>query len=382
MPIISGRNIISPTAPGYGAFIQQGNDVESNVFAYLKGRTFGDWITGRTNRPLAGDLIETPDAVIESLLRDEIHTERDLEIATVPNATTFTATANVEIDDFYNGAYVHNVTQNDTVLISDYVASTQTFTVSSTAGWSSGDKIFLSNVNCDIVTSSFDSVGNTVDGTRRLWKFARSLNVERSSRQLINQLLFESHCMLFETYNGYKLTALETPSTVSGTFTNPLYIDGEPNITVGLTSIDDIYTSFILNYGYDYGSRTYKKQVRVDKNGSSDSTNLGSGYQDKCYNAGANYRVNRTYEANLDWIQDDNTASYLCQKLVDWHTSQRNIISFTGDFETYHPYEIGDYVKVNYDYMLPTGVNNASIFLITSKNIDISKKKVGLTLLS
>jgi len=348
----------------------------------IKGRMYGDWITGRTNMPSSGDLIETPDGIIESLMRDEIYVERDLEITTVPTGTTFTATGvKASIDDFYNGSYVHNVDRDDVQEVIDYTGSTNTFTIKDSATWQAGDRIFFTNVNCDIVTSSFDAVGNTSNGSRKNWKFARSINRMTTAEQLLNEAVFESHCMLVPSYAGYKLIALETPGSISGTFTRPLHVQGRPAFYVDQTSLDDIYTSYTLNYAYDYGSGTYKKQVTVDKNGSSDPTNLGSSYQQACRDAESNYRLIRHYERDLNWIQDDDTAAYLMQKLIAWHTEQRLIVSFSGGFTAYGKYEIGDYVKIDYDYMLPTGVNNSSYFLIIGKVTHPHKKKVELTLL-
>ncbi len=52
-----------------------------------------------------------------------------------------------------------------------------------------------------------------------------------------------------------------------------------------------------------------------------------------------------------------------------------------GDIKTYFKYEIGDKVLIDFDYMIPTGVNNSEVFLVTGKSLNFKMKTVALTLL-
>lgn len=401
------------------------------------------------------DLIQQPAYVIESLLTDEIHTERDLVIDAIslanitmdgtdavnnPNAVKLKVT----INDYYNNSYLVNVTRSERYLVNDYVGSTRTLTLSSTpAGWADGDKCYLKNVNCSIDTDTFDVVGsgvietgtttstsagklihtgqnflttvlagmrvfNSTDntysyvksvdsntqltlmddimtsgegysiyGVRNGWLFDRCITTKESSQRLLEQLAYESHCMLYKSTSGYKLIPLEGGYTV-GTLDTPLYQNGKALISTELTSLLNIYTDYTLNYGYDYAKKIYSKQIKVNSRAVSDSSL--DDLRTDCESAEQNYKVNRKWEYSSDWIQDDATARNFLRLIVESLTYQRMIVTWTGDISNHIQYEIGDRVLINYDYMMPTGKNNSTIFLITGLSIDPGKKKVQLQL--
>ena len=375
-----------------------------------------------------------------NLLIDTVSTA-DIKIDGSVNETPL----RVAIDDYYNGAILVNVTKNERYSVSDYTGSTQTLTLASTpSGWAAGNKCYLKNIQANIDEDSFDVIGagvvetgttssassgklietgqnfettvkagmrvkNTTDttysyvksvdsntqltleddimasgenysiyGSRNGWKFARSLNIQQSSQQILSQLCFESHCMLFKSYNNYRLIALEDGNTV-GTFSQPFIENGLPLISTKLTSLLNIYTDFTLNYGYNYAKKIYTKKATVNKNATSDS------YLDSlktyCSDAEEDYKVSRKFEYNADWIQDDNTALYLLERLVLWYTYQRMIVSYTGDLKNHIKYEIGDRVLINYDYLMPTGKNNSQVFLVIGKTVNPKKKVVTFNLL-
>lgn len=405
----------------------------------------------RPNTYNTDDLIENPAYVVESLLRDWILAEYNLKIDSISTADILIdgsvngTPLNVAINDYYNGAYLVNVTRNERYGVSDYNGSTKTLTLDSTpSGWSAGDKCYLKNVNANIDENSFDVIGagvvetgttssastgkliqtgqnflttvkagmrvkNTTDttysyvksvdsntqltleddimasgenysiyGVRNGWKFARSLNTQQTSQQILNQLCYESHCMLFKSYNDYRLVALEDGNTV-GTLSQPYIENGMPQIATKLTSLLNIYTDFTLNYGYNYAKKIYTKKATVNKNASSDSSL--DYLKTYCSDAETNYKVNRKFEYNSDWIQDDSTALYLLERLVLWNTYQRMIVNWTGDIENHIHYEIGDRVLINYDYMMPTGKNNSQVYIIIGKTISPKKKVVQFSLL-
>lgn len=430
-------------------------DLDPMVFAAGQGYIYDYWIdnTGRSNSYNDGDLIEQPAYIIESLLRDEILTERDLVIDAVTNSAsastvTFSTTTplNSSVNDFYNGAFLVNVTKDGRYGVADYNGSTKVLTLDNTSltAWAVSDKCYLKNINANIDEDSFDVVGagliesgtttstsagkliqtgqnflttvkagmvvkNTTDttysyvhsvdsntqltlesdimtsgesyqiyGQRYGWKFARSLTAQQDSRSLLEQLCFEMHCILIKSYNKYKLIALGDGNTV-GTLSQPMFERGKPLVSAKLTPLSQIYTDFSLNYGYSYAKKIYTKRAFVNKNATSDSylDNLKT----KCSNAEKNYKVKNKWEYNADWIQDDTTALYFLEQIVNWFYQQRIIVSWTGSPKTHIHYEIGDRVLINYDFMIPTGKNNSASFMIIGKSFDESKKKIKFTLI-
>lgn len=395
-------------------------------------------------------LIESSSGVIESLIRDEILTERDLVIdSVVTNVIEFVTLTplNSSVDDFYNGAYLVNVTKNERYIVIDYVGSTKKLTLSSApTGWAAGNFCYLKNIQANIDTNSFDVIGagivesgtttstsagklidstqtdflttvlpgmivkktnatiaysyiKTVDsniqltlesnifivgdtyqiyGKRFAWKFARSLTMQQDSRSILEQICFESHCILVKSYNNYRLIDLGDGNTV-GTFTTPMKEGGKSLVTASMTPLSQIFTDYSLNYGYDYAKKIYIKKAFVNKNATSNS------YLDplktKCKSAEVNYKVKNKWEYNSDWIQDDTTALYFLEQIVNWFYQQRIIVNWVGSPKTHIKYEIGDRVLINYDFMIPTGKNNTASFMIIGKSLDINKKKVRFTLI-
>lgn len=407
----------------------------------------------RINGLNADDLIENPSGIIESLERDEIHAERDLIldynvttsdiiISGAVNSTPLRSTVN----DYYNNAYIVNVTKNERYLITDYVGSTRTLTVwGSPVAWVAGNKCYIKNIKCEIDANSFDVVGangtmesgttsatsagklvdsgknfvltvlpgmrvkNTTDatysyvktidsgtqltlendimasgegyeiyGVRKDWKFARSLNSQQYSNDILAQLCFEANLIRFKSYDKIKIKALEDGETC-GTFSIPIKERGRTLVSYGFTPLSNIYTSFVLNYDYDYTKKIYKKQVLVDKNSVTNA--YLNDMKTYCSDAETNYKVNRKYEYNSDWIHDDTTAYYFMERLVKMFTYQRMVVSWTGNIGTYIKYEIGNRVLINLTYMMPTVKNNAQVFLITRKTIDLKKKVVSFNLI-
>ena len=282
----------------------------------------------------------------------------------VETGTTTSTTTNKLIDSAQNFS--------STVLAGMRVKNTTDTTYSYVKSVDSNIQLTLED---DIIISGENY---SIYGAREGWKFARSLNTQQTSQQVLNQLCYESHCMLFKSYNDYRLVALEDGNTV-GTLTQPYIENGLPQISTKLTSLLNIYTDFTLNYAYNYAKKIYTKKATVNKNATSNA------YLDSlktyCSDAGTNYKVSRKFEYNSDWIQDDSTALYLLERLVLWNTYQRMIVSWTGDIENHIHYEIGDRVLINYDYMMPTGKNNSQVYIIIGKTISPKKKVVQFSLL-
>lgn len=396
----------------------------------------------RKNGNSGDGLILTPAGIIESLIRDEIKAERDLVCSSITGADIIIPGLNVSSDDYYNGAILVNVTQDESYTVSDYDGGTKTLTLSSSpAGlWTTKDKFYLKNINVLLDTDSFDAssrtntisgtvtgvstgklidsgksflanilpgmtVSNTTDGTfstvrtvdsntqltlendimssgdaysiygnRGLWTFARSLNVQMNSLDIINSLCYESHSILTRSNKGYRITPLGDGYTC-GTLDKPMWGEGVPLVKTKFTSLNNIFTSFTLNYDYDYAKKIYKEQIKVDRNTSS------VGYLDylktNCENAEKDYKVSRKWEYNADWIHDGTTAKYFLEQIILWLTSQRLVVEWHGDVKTHIQYEEGDKVYIDFPFMIPTGKETAQ-FMITGKTW--SKKKVVLRL--
>lgn len=366
----------------------------NSAFAKGKGRVFGSWMTsGRATGYLQSNLIENPIYMIESLFRDEIFTERDLIIDSV--STAGVGSYYVKIDgsinntplnnttnDYYLGATFHN---NSTVTIgniSGYVGSTKTLTVSLGTAPTAGDKVSISNIQGDarINEASFDKLGNTTNGLRNGWKFRASFLTKRSTKDILKQILFECHCILFDTYSGIKIIALDAETAPVDTWTTPLTENSAREMVFPkLSSLADIYTDFRLKYAYDYGRGDYMKEYFVNPDGYTSGASL-SVEKTLCINAKKNHKIpRREYEYNSDFIYDDTTAQNLLKKLVAFKTSQKLIVNWSGEISTHIKYEKGDQVKLNYSKMIPTGLNNSSLFMIISKTIQ-PKKKVDMQL--
>jgi len=398
----------------------------------------------RYNGYAADDLIQSGGLIVESLIRDWIHVELDLEITSKTDTTHFIVTGlKVEINDYYNDAIIVNVTRGGRVGISDYVGSTKTLILSSAmATWDAGDKVFLKNINVSIDTDSIDRVSakaietgtttattslklvdsaqnftstvlpgmlakNLTDGTESIIQavdsnttlslteniftsgesyeilgtrgdfiLGRCLVEQENSSSILDKLLYEIDCTLFQVGLGqYRLISLGG-GVIQGTLDTPLVFSGKASVTSRLTPLSNIFTDFTLNYDYNYMSKTYKKKLRVNKNTSSDSTL--DDLMVSCADAEKEYKINQKWEYNADWIKDDTTALRFLRRKINWHTTQRVYLTWTGDIAGHIKYEKGDYVKIDCSKELPSGINNSSIFMITGKTI--KKKTVVLNL--
>lgn len=359
-----------------------------STFASIKGRMFGGWVdlhkgSVRNNGYNINGLIENPAYIIESLLRDENFVERDLTI-TSTNVTGSEIVVNGLLsseNDYYNYAYYYNATTGWVAMIDDYVGSTKTIylTVEPDAGASANDNIFILNIQGDekIDITSFDAVGNTTDGTRKDWKFARSFISKDNIRNILDELCFESHCELVESINpdtGINLFKLVAIEPVTGdTWTNPAYSGGLEQVTAQLTPLESVFTQFRLRYFYDYGKGDFIKEIYVDKNSYPPSaTILSATEQTLCADAELNYGVSKLFEYSSMNIYDDTTAEYMLQKKIEWFTKQRLLVRYltpiTGNSD-WIKYEIGDQVKLNFAKGIPSTLNNTSMFMITSKRI-------------
>ena len=353
----------------------------TDIYAYLKGRMFDRWIdsvsgSARSNGHDEGDLIEIPSYIIESLIRDEVLAERDLKV-------TSTSAVNVAVcdeligdtDSYYPYSIFTNVTTGHKTYVNGYVASTNTLAIQDNdASMAADDNFFLTNIGGDtkINYQSFDVLGNTTDGTRKDWKFAISIVNPMDVYTAINQILFESFCILFTSHDQYKIVTMDEKGTADATWTTPLY-DKQNNkyfFNSVLTPISYVYNSYTLLYHYDYGSGSYRKKLSVDKNGYTSTLTNGATYQATCQSLFSQYKIINKYEYPSNWIYDDTTAEAFMDKVVPWFSKQRLMVSWATPIKNYIQYEIGDQVILNNSNLIPTGINNSSKFMITEKVIN------------
>ena len=356
------------------------------TYASIKGRMFERWVdsvsgSARDNGKNADGLISIPADIIESLLRDENFVERDLK-TTVATDTTHIIVSGLKSSEngYYNYAIYYNATTEHKTYVSDYVGSTKTLTLAAAdASATVGNNIYLTNIQGDnkIDYATFDLVGNTTNGTRKDWVFARSYTQKQKIRDLLNDLLFDSHCELIESVNPdsginqFKLVALDAGS--GDTWTNPAYIDGLEQTNSYLTPLENVFTQFRLRYFYDYGKGDFIKEIYVDKNGyPTSATVLGDTEKNLCKYAEQSYQISRLFEFSSMNIYDDATAERCLQKKIEWFTKQRLVVRYLTPIvgtSDWIKYEAGDQVKLNFSKSIPTGLNNSSMFMITNKAI-------------
>lgn len=357
------------------------------LYSFGEGRMFDRWVdsvlgSARSNGYNENGLINNPAYIIESLLRDENFTERDLKVTTVTDTTHIIIDKlKSDVDDYYNYSIYYNVTTDHKTYIIGYDGGTKEIVLASAdASASADDNVYITNVRGDykIDYASFDVVGNTTNGTRKDWLFDRCYNEKDNIRNILDELLYESHCELVEVANPdtgetlIKIVALD--NSTGDTWTNPMYKSGLEQSGGNLTPLDNIYTSFRLKYFYDYGSNTYAKELFVDKNGfPTTATILSITEQNLCSDAETNYAVTQSYTYESKNIYDDETAERFLQKKIEWHTKQHLILDWnthlTSDSIDFIKYEVGDFIKINFDKSIPTGYNNSEYFIITSKRI-------------
>lgn len=358
-----------------------------NVFASGHGHLYNRWIdsvsgSARSNGKNAGESIQSPTYIIESLLRDEDFVERDLRITAVTDTTHIICSGlKSSEDDFYNYSIYYNATTDHKTYISDCVGSTKTLVLASAdTSAASDDNIFLTNIRGDLKIdySSFDVLGNTTNGTRKDWLFARAFNEKQNIRDIIDLLCWEMHCELIESIdpieciNKFKIVTLDIASS-GDTWTNPAYSNGIEQITAQLTPLESVYTQFRLRYFFNNGDGDFLKELYVDKNGyPSRATILGDTEKNLCKYAEQSYQISRLFEFSSMNVYDDATAERLLQKKIEWLTKQRLIVNYITPIvgnSDYIKYEIGDQVKLNFSQGIPSGLNNSAMFIITEKII-------------
>jgi hypothetical protein len=124
------------------------------------------------------------------------------------------------------------------------------------------DELGLGSNSIDF--ASVDAVGNTTNGTRKDWKFARSINAVENSVDIVRRMCYESHLCAIKTHDGKRrLIALDTnPSTPYVIEQNQM--SRKPLISWSHHSF--IRNQFNVGYAYNYATGAFEKSIVVDEN--------------------------------------------------------------------------------------------------------------------
>ena len=337
--------------------------LSTDIFAEVKGRS--DFF-GNGYLPL----------MIEDVIRNELHAERDLTVTTVISEVTHSVLeiedAAFWIDDYYNEAILHNVTQDWSSEITDFEidgSSRKAFTITGTPTLAVDDNIYLTNVNCNL-----DSFYNTLE-VRDDWVAHRVINKKMGVLDLLDELCYEFWSILIKSYDEYKLIYLDSDTEV-GTLGQPMSTNNGVEFRARLSSPLSLYTDFKIKYAYNYAKRTYLGEIFCNKNGSSSASLLGTAYQTLCLNAEANYKISRLYEYQMNNVSDTATAYKFAQKVIAHLTFQKLIVTGRWSLNEAIKYEKGDLLKVNYPDGMPTDKNNSVVMMVSSKKV-FPYKRVG-----
>ncbi|MBK7380720.1 MAG: hypothetical protein IPJ03_17320 [Ignavibacteriales bacterium] len=316
-----------------------------------------------------GGLISPITNQMESILRDEIFAERNLEITTKTSSTLIIATGlKSSVDDYYVGAIYHNVGTSIRAVILAYNGTTKEMTISTADTLSSvGNPIFITNIKGDakIHKQSFQDP-KVITGNK-------SINSFSNAYDLLNEMCFETFTILSTTQGKYKLSSLSGDGASLATWTNPLkdLETGDYLVQGGLTPLQNVYTEYVLNYQFNYARGDYDNSVSVSPTGYTDGFSL-SAEQTLCLNAQNNYKLNNKWEYSSSWTIPA-SAEWFLQSIVAWFSKQRTWIRWGGDFGNYIKYEIGDIVLLNLSGYIPDSLNNSAKFLIYSKEVSFAK---------
>lgn len=358
--------------------------VSANAFAYVKGRMFDRWIDTSGSRSSGssgfteGDLITNPAYCIESLLRDECFSFRDKKITEITDSThIIMSSLHSSVDDYYNNAVYYNIETQHKTFVIDFIGATKTLVLNDADIDSAvGNNVILQNIqgNEKIDDVSFDRVGNSTDGERKDWIFARDLIGESGAEDSIQEILSDCHCALFRNPK-YRLVSYDPITIPDGTFSNPLKEKGNPLISLKTTNTDSLYSSFRMKYGYDYASGEFLYDLFCDEENYSlpDATWGLSAYAPLCKEVREKYKVNRRWETESYWIYDHPTALALFKRKIKYFTKPRANIFYVGSPYDHAQYQEGDKVLIDFPDYLPEGANNVTQFMINGIMYQLKK---------
>jgi hypothetical protein len=265
------------------------------------------------------------------------------------------------------------------------------------------DELGLGSSEIDF--AAVDVLGNTTNGLRKDWKFARSLNTVERSDSIVSRLAYESFLRVVKTADGKrKLVALDTNSAT------PYVIEQDQmnrKPLLGHSHQSFIRNQFNVGYAYNYATGAFEKSIVVDEAKSTLTSNTftpssftpdeasgvvkyGNGSSDSlCGVSQSRYGIKNRMEENLLWVYDDATANLFVKKMVEWRYAPHLILDIAGWWgdtasSTRKPlisYEHGDQCYVDHP-LLDSAISNTIVFIVTNKIIYKQERLVRLVLTS
>jgi len=238
------------------------------------------------------------------------------------------------------------------------------------------DELNLTSPKIDY--GAFDDAGNTTDGDRKDWRFAKIVNEAENSIDIIGQICKQGGLIYFQNYeNKEKVVALKK-RTASKTIDRTTI--GENGIwPVGFSNLRNLYNEFYLNYNKHPGNNNFAKTLFVTASDHNLSSNTRSGtpntYTGLCSDSQSKYLKTNRLTLDCDWIRDDATAEYLIKWLAEWLCYRKYIVEFETDGLDHIDLELGDQVLIDHT-LLPDGVSNVDSFLLYDIKDDLNNDRM------
>lgn len=224
------------------------------------------------------------------------------------------------------------------------------------------DMLTITQINTDSI--------DEVYGFRPGWKFRRSLTQQTSSLDVVREIAYESGAVLVHDHaNLERFVALDNygPSVALNMSDVVEEEGGQPMARVRQTHVKHIRNEFFLNYGFNYGTGRYNKQLFI----TAEETNLGSNirndktpfntYTGLCAQSQQMYNTRQPWNYDAQWIEDHATAEMYIKLMADWLAIRKWEIGVTLWYSPKtRQLEVMDQVLWDLD-LLPVSVRNVNV---------------------
>ena len=309
------------------------NFFQGDFFALVKGRVFDDWINGRSSGFAAGDLIENPAYIIESILREYMN-YGDTEIETSSFDTLGNTTDGILKDwKFAGGIYE---TQNVWDVIGELLSQSKSrlfkngenkFEISayqSAAAVTYNYKFDKDNniTNLNIKRTSLDSIITTARVN-----YFKDWGSGKFNRQAFTELK--------KKFSGSRLTAAVTSSDTTWNVdddtdfaVNDLVLCDDEIVLVTATATGSITVTRAEKASTAAAHSSGSNLYIITTNSYNYSTGGASGYEDSAIQSMYNYHRIGEITVNANWIYDDATAEALRDHLFNFYSRPHYVIEF------------------------------------------------------
>lgn len=235
----------------------------------------------------------------------------------------------------------------------------------------------LDLTSSEIDYEAFDDVGNTTDGDRKSWKFAKIVNEAEDSINIIGQFCKQSGLIYFQNHENKEKVATLKKQTASKTIDRTTI--RENSIDIKFSALNKIYNEFYVNYNKHPGNNNFAKTLFITADDHNLSSNTRSGtpntYTGLCSDSQDKYLKTNRLTLDCDWIRDDATAELLIKWLAEWHCYRKHIVEFETAGLDHIDLELGDQVKINHT-LLPTDVSNDDSFFLYDISHDLNNDRM------